>query len=260
MFSMPTMSDQPLWDTACYHTHSVSAVTIATNLNLHYCKILFGFSFKPEISLRLRNKFPSMNSLVKSGLLRSSEVKQAEGCSWWCPILWSLDLLSAEERSGFYRYGKHHLLERLTEWREKLSNVTTYSMAPVPLVYTQVGITILFKIKKQTRSGGPPGGLCLFWSFAYRWSVDHLEEAWGRGSWCCLSVLHCLQISLYIWLGVIFSPELISKSELGWLRVAETLYDPWGEDDGDFDVAELLHRHKRWLTITVKIIRIVWTG
>ena len=53
------------------------------------------------------------------------------------------------------------------------------------------------------------------------------------------------QISLYIWLGVIFSPELISKSELGWLRVAETLYDPWGEDDGDFDVAELLHRHKR---------------
>ena len=31
----------------------------------------------------------------------------------------------------------------------------------------------------------------------------------------------------------------------GWLRVAETLYDPFGEDDEDFDVNALLNRHKR---------------
>ena len=29
----------------------------------------------------------------------------------------------------------------------------------------------------------------------------------------------------------------------GWLRVAETLYNPFGEDDEDFDLNELLNRH-----------------
>ena len=29
----------------------------------------------------------------------------------------------------------------------------------------------------------------------------------------------------------------------GWLRVAETLYNPFGEDDDDFELDELLNRH-----------------
>ena len=29
----------------------------------------------------------------------------------------------------------------------------------------------------------------------------------------------------------------------GWLRVAETLYNPFGEDDEDFELNELLNRH-----------------
>ena len=29
----------------------------------------------------------------------------------------------------------------------------------------------------------------------------------------------------------------------GWLRVAETLYNPFGEDDEDFELDELLNRH-----------------
>ena len=31
----------------------------------------------------------------------------------------------------------------------------------------------------------------------------------------------------------------------GWLRVAETLYNPFGEDDDDFELNELLNRHFR---------------
>ena len=31
----------------------------------------------------------------------------------------------------------------------------------------------------------------------------------------------------------------------GWLRVAETLYNPFGEDDEDFELNELLNRHFR---------------
>ena len=31
----------------------------------------------------------------------------------------------------------------------------------------------------------------------------------------------------------------------GWLRVAETLYNPFGEDDEDFELNELINRHFR---------------
>ena len=83
----------------------------------------------------MRQRFPSLKSMVKYGLLRSSEEEKVRE-SWWSPILWSMELLSKEE--ALYRYGKHHLLERLTDWKKKLSDVTAYSVAPVPLVYTQV--------------------------------------------------------------------------------------------------------------------------
>ena len=49
-----------------------------------------------------------------------------------------MELLSSEEE--VYRYGKHHLLERLTEWKKSLCDVAAYSVAPVPLVYTQAWV------------------------------------------------------------------------------------------------------------------------
>ena len=38
----------------------------------------------------------------------------------------------------YSRYGKHHIIERLIEWKKRLSDVAAFSVAPVPLVYTQV--------------------------------------------------------------------------------------------------------------------------
>lgn len=94
----------------------------------------------------MRNRFPDLSSIVKSGLLKRSEMEKVGG-SWWMPILWSIELLSSEE--GIYRYGKHHLLERLTEWRKKLSDVGAYSLAPVPLVYTQAWLDLYQQRGKQ---------------------------------------------------------------------------------------------------------------
>ena len=37
----------------------------------------------------------------------------------------------------------------------------------------------------------------------------------------------------------------------GWLRVAETLYNPFGEDDEDFQLVELIQRH---LTVAMTIV------
>ena len=40
----------------------------------------------------------------------------------------------------------------------------------------------------------------------------------------------------------------------GWLRVAETLYNPFGEDDDDFEINDLLNRHFRVAMAMVQVL------
>ena len=40
----------------------------------------------------------------------------------------------------------------------------------------------------------------------------------------------------------------------GWLRVAETLYNPFGEDDDDFELNELLNRHFKVVLVAMTIV------
>ena len=90
-----------------------------------------------EISERMRSRYPDLNSLVKCGLLKTAEVELLDD-TWWKPILWSMQYLTKKEK--LYKYGKHHLMERLIEWKKKLMDVQAFSATPVPLVYTQVMI------------------------------------------------------------------------------------------------------------------------
>ncbi len=48
---------------------------------------------------------------------------------------------------------------------------------------------------------------------------------------------------VHSWLPIFLSLKFLFF--FGWLRVAETLYNPFGEDDEDFGMDELLDRHAR---------------
>ena len=54
-----------------------------------------------------------------------------------------------------------------------------------------------------------------------------------------LSKLQNMQVDLYYPIFMTFRFLFV----FGWLRVAETLYNPFGEDDDDFELNELLNRH-----------------
>ena len=87
--------------------------------------------------------------------------------------------------------------------------MATYGHIPVPLVYTQV-VT-----------------LAVFFCFG----VSLIGEQWLLDD----------EVDLYY-------PIFMTIKFLflfGWLRVAETLYNPFGEDDEDFELNELLNRHFR---------------
>ena len=45
--------------------------------------------------------------------------------------------------------------------------------------------------------------------------------------------------------GLLFETLFRFLFIFGWLRVAETLYNPFGEDDEDFELNEILDRHFR---------------
>ena len=86
------------------------------------------------------------------------------GRTWWRPILWSIEMLNDLE--NIYVIGKHHLIDKLTHWRQRLSDVASYSITPVPLVYTQVSPSLHHTVSHcitlyHMISGGAPRHICL---------------------------------------------------------------------------------------------------
>ena len=65
----------------------------------------------------------------------------------------------------------------------------------------------------------------------------------------CIQNFHCVFSRNGVWEGDeldLYYPIFMTVKFLfffGWLRVAETLYNPFGEDDEDFELNELIQRH-----------------
>merc|ERR1712106_1282597 len=99
-------------------------------------------------------------------------------------------------------------------FRGALTEVATYGYLPVPLVYTQVvdlAVYVYFAVSLI-------GEQWIIWRKPGDEEVD-------------------LYYPIFMTVRFLFI--------FGWLRVAETLYNPFGEDDEDFELNELLNRHFR---------------
>ena len=188
---------------------------------LRYCILSYILAIR-KISSRLRKKFPDMRSLVRTGILHPDEAskigdedsQEVHESNWWMPLKWAIDILTFAKQDGLITNvpGFSHLLGRLSLFRSSLTEVVTYSTIPVPLVYTQVvqlAVYVYFAVSLI-------GEQWLIW----RQPGD--EEA-----------------DLYYPIFMTFRFLFI----FGWLRVAETLYNPFGEDDEDFELIGLLNRH-----------------
>ena len=127
------------------------------------------------------------------------------------PLKWSTEILCAAEMKGHVSR-LHHIIDRLTVYRQALADVTAYSQTPVPLVYTQVvhlAVYVFFTVSMV----------------ADQWII------WRRPGDEELDLVY----PIFMTFKFLFI--------FGWLRVAETHYNPFGEDDEDFELNELLNRH-----------------
>ena len=129
--------------------------------------------------------------------------------NWWLPLKWSTEVLVRALETGLITSSPAYsaLLSRLTEFRAGLVAVATYGQIRVPLVYTQV-VT-----------------LAVYIYFA----VSLIGEQSIK------------EDKMDIYYPIFMTVKFLFY--FGWLRVAETLYNPLGEDDEDFELNDILNRH-----------------
>ncbi|XP_037268120.1 bestrophin-3 isoform X1 [Rhipicephalus microplus] len=173
-----------------------------------------------SVSGSVKKRFPSTQHLVEAGFMTAAERSLYEATPsrtnrHWLPSVWFVNLANVAVQQGRLLPGPpvKHLLEELNQFRAKCSLLWCYDWVTVPLVYTQV-VTLTTHLFFVT---------CL----VARQSLDPEKGYPG----------HQLDVyfPFFTFLQFIFF--------MGWLKVAEQLINPFGEDDDDFETNWLIDRH-----------------
>ena len=195
---------------------------------IRYCLVSYVLCLR-RVSSRLRKRFPTIQTIVSSGLIdqyegslvgeeKSDDILDS---NWWLPLKWSTEVLVSAGEGGLVTSGPAYsaLISRLTEFRSGLVQVATYGQIRVPLVYTQVvtlAVYIYFAVSL----------------IAEQAIIDDVEMD-GEQS--------VTEGKVDIYYPIFMTVKFLFY--FGWLRVAETLYNPLGEDDEDFELNDILNRH-----------------
>lgn len=170
-----------------------------------------------RISPRVKKRFPTLDHLVDAGLLvenekqilKSMNEKFAKHPKHWMPIVWASAIVTRARKEGRIRDDSSlkTLIDALNSFREKCMVLTFYDTMSIPLVYTQVVTLAVYTFflasvfgRQWTGQTDPDGIMNI---------VDYFFPIF--------TVLEFMFL-------------------MGWLKVAESLICPFGEDDDDFEV------------------------
>ncbi|KAJ1523655.1 hypothetical protein ONE63_001497 [Megalurothrips usitatus] len=174
------------------------------------------------VSPRVKMRFPTMEHLVEAGLLQPTERKIFEDLErktnhpkYWLPLVWASGVLTRARKEGRVTndFSLKTLIDELNIFRAGCGKLLSFDWISIPLVYTQV-VTLAVH----------------FYFIATLMGNQYLDVAKGYAK-------H--QIDLV----VPFFTFLEFFFYMGWLKVAESLVNPFGEDDDDFEVMWLIDRN-----------------
>ncbi|XP_045606217.1 bestrophin-2 [Procambarus clarkii] len=197
-----------------------AAAREARSTILRYVNLTIALTFT-IISPVVKRKHPTLNSLVMAGFLTESEQEILETLkskssvhNAWAPILWACKTVDRAKRDGLVSdAGQRAITAEIITIRAKCGGLLGWHEYNVPLVYTQV-VTIAV------------------YSFFF-FSV--LGEQFLRTDQGYANHTIDLYIPIFALLQLFFY--------VGWIKVAEALLNPFGEDDNDFEFVPLLTRH-----------------
>eukprot|EP00095_Tigriopus_kingsejongensis_P003438 snap_masked-scaffold110_size354795-processed-gene-2.3 protein:Tk03438 transcript:snap_masked-scaffold110_size354795-processed-gene-2.3-mRNA-1 annotation:"bestrophin 23" len=202
-----------------------------------------------RVSLRVHKRFPTLEHVVDAGLMRPDELKifevLDEKCSfskWWMPLVWATNIVAQARQETLIKSDPavQTILGEISNIRRGLTGVQHYDTISVPLVYTQVVTLAIYSyfgaalIGAQWVTPADPEDYNNIYNvpaFPMHYVKNGTDPFGSDSAYQALD----LYVPLFLILKFMFY--------VGWLKVAETLINPFGEDDDDFELNYLIDRH-----------------
>ncbi|XP_053100018.1 bestrophin-4 [Hemicordylus capensis] len=173
-----------------------------------------------SVSTRVLKRFPTMDHLVEAGFMTQDERKKYESLhsdfnKYWIPCVWFTNLAAQARRDGRIRddVALRLLMDELNLYRSKCSMLFHYDWISIPLVYTQVVTIAVYS----------------FFAFCVV----------GRQFLQPPELSQDGDLDMYVPLPTLLQFFFYA----GWLKVAEQIINPFGEDDDDFETNKLIDRN-----------------
>ncbi|XP_065580879.1 bestrophin-4-like isoform X2 [Artemia franciscana] len=223
--------------------------TIMRYLNLAYVMVM------SNISAPVKKRFPTMKHMLEAGLMNENELEIFEDMAskskhnkFWMPIAWAGSIISRARKEGRIRddFAVKTLLDELCKFRSGCATIIGYDWVPIPLVYTQAVTIAVYTYCVSTLCGS---------QFSFRTYKSDIERLFASefrsgdastensGAFKDHGDTNVIYFPLFDFLQFFFY--------MGWMKVAESLSNPFGEDDDDFETNFLVDRN---LTVTYLVV------
>ncbi|CAL8356551.1 unnamed protein product [Lota lota] len=202
------------------HVRGVDETARLTRRTLMRYANLSGALIYRSVSTAVYKRFPTMEHLVQAGLMTTEELRHLEALpsphnKFWVPCMWFVNLALRARTEGQINndVALAAILAELNSLRTKCMKLYGYDWISLPLVYTQVVTVAVYSFFLACLIG--------------RQFLDPAQGYPGHDLDFYLPVFTLLQFFFYV----------------GWLKVAEQLINPFGEDDDDFETNWLVDRN-----------------
>ncbi|XP_075284183.1 bestrophin-3 isoform X6 [Opisthocomus hoazin] len=180
-----------------------------------------------SVSTAVYKRFPTMDHVVGAGFMTRYERKifddlKSPHLKYWVPFVWFGNLASKARKEGRIRdsVDLQTLMNEMNKYRSWCSLLFGYDWVGIPLVYTQVVTLAVYTF--------------FFACLIGRQFLDTDQGYQGHDLDLYIPIFTLLQFFFYA----------------GWLKVAEQLINPFGEDDDDFETNWCIDRNLQfWVRI-----------
>lgn len=211
--------DRPCMLIAAYVHGSDERGKIIRRTLARYLNLLAVLTFQ-AVSTAVKKRFPTLDHVEESGLMTKEERRVYDEIpvthgKWWVPAQWFSSLAARARKEGRIKDDVllNSLLDEMHTFRGNCGMLFSYDWISIPLVYTQVVTLAIYTYFLATVMG--------------RQYLDPGKGYPGHEVDLYIPIFTILQFFFY----------------MGWLKVAEQLINPFGEDDDDFELNWCLDRN-----------------
>ncbi|EPB76251.1 bestrophin-1 family protein [Ancylostoma ceylanicum] len=186
---------------------------------VRYCELAQVLVFR-DISMRTRRRFPTLDTVVAAGFMMPHEKErfdeiQYRYSKYWVPFQWALALTYDARRKGLIESDYYQVVvqEEIKKFRTGLAWICNYDWVPIPIMYPQLvclAVHTYFIVCLLARQ------YIISDNSSKKTEVD-----------LYFPIMSTLQFIFY----------------MGWMKVAEAMLNPFGEDDDDFECNALIDRN-----------------